>query len=252
LGGVLIHAEKLLNGATIVRVPQARVQYWHVELDSHDLVLAEGAPSESYLDTGNRTAFANGGAYMEAYPDFRPKHWSETCVPLVMEGEALVQARATVRDRAQALGYRITAHTGLHVLADGQRIDAVELAGHRYAFWIPPKRRKIELCSRTFIPQGVDPLSHDDRPLGVCVGRLQIDGEDMALADDTKFAFGWHKIEVYPDGHSQRWSQERAALPAGARIVILEIVGRSYCWEKPATEDGSNEQQNANLGLNLS
>jgi hypothetical protein len=147
------------------------------------------------------------------------------------------------------LGYRITADTGVHILADGKRIDPVELADHRYAFWIPPNRRKIELCSRTFIPNGVNPSSPDGRQLGVCIGRLQINGEDLELADDAKFARGWHEIEVYADGHCQRWSQPRAALPAGARIVILEIAGRSYCWEKPATQGWSNERQNANPGI---
>jgi hypothetical protein len=37
------------------------VTYFHVELPRHDVVLAEGAAAESYLDTGNRSAFANAG-----------------------------------------------------------------------------------------------------------------------------------------------------------------------------------------------
>jgi Hint domain len=32
--GVLIQAEKLVNGATIVQLPRDQVEYWHVELDS--------------------------------------------------------------------------------------------------------------------------------------------------------------------------------------------------------------------------
>ena len=51
-----------------------QVEYWHLELDSHDIVLAEGLPSESYLDSGYRAAFfENGGAFMEAFPDFQPQ-----------------------------------------------------------------------------------------------------------------------------------------------------------------------------------
>jgi hypothetical protein len=121
LEGVLIQAENLVNGATIEQVPEARVEYWHVELDEHDVLLADGAPAESYLDTGNRTAFSNGGAFIEAHPDFMPKHWSATCVPLIMEGELLMRARAGVRDRAQALGYRITAQAAVHLIADGEQ-----------------------------------------------------------------------------------------------------------------------------------
>jgi serralysin len=30
------------------------VTYYHIKLDRHDLLLAEGLPAESYLDTGDR------------------------------------------------------------------------------------------------------------------------------------------------------------------------------------------------------
>ena len=33
--------------------------YYHVELDRHAVLLAEGMPAESYLDTGNRGIFVN-------------------------------------------------------------------------------------------------------------------------------------------------------------------------------------------------
>jgi hypothetical protein len=44
----------LCNGATIRQESVAVVEYYHVELDAHDIMLAEGLPAESYLDTGNR------------------------------------------------------------------------------------------------------------------------------------------------------------------------------------------------------
>jgi hypothetical protein len=33
------------------------VEYFHVELRTHSILLAKGLPSESYLDTGNRGFF---------------------------------------------------------------------------------------------------------------------------------------------------------------------------------------------------
>jgi len=62
--GVLIPVRYLVNGASIAQVEVSTVVYWHVELDRHDVVLAEGLPAESYLDTGNRSAFANGDAVL--------------------------------------------------------------------------------------------------------------------------------------------------------------------------------------------
>jgi len=46
------------------------VTYYHVELDDHDLLLAEGLPVESYLDTGDRSNFENGGGPIALHPDF--------------------------------------------------------------------------------------------------------------------------------------------------------------------------------------
>ena len=57
LDGVLIPARHLCNGATIRQEVVEAVEYFHVELERHDILLTEGMPCESYLDTGNRTVF---------------------------------------------------------------------------------------------------------------------------------------------------------------------------------------------------
>jgi autotransporter passenger strand-loop-strand repeat protein len=68
--GVLIPIRYLLNGSTIRQQRIAAVTYWHVELPAHAVLLAEGLPCESFLDTGNRAAFANGGAVVQVFPQF--------------------------------------------------------------------------------------------------------------------------------------------------------------------------------------
>ncbi len=55
--GVLIPVRYLVNDATIVREHVETITYWHVELETHDALVAENLPCESYLDTGNRGAF---------------------------------------------------------------------------------------------------------------------------------------------------------------------------------------------------
>ncbi len=59
--GRLIPARHLLNGVTVVRQPVDEIVYFHVELAAHAVLLANGQPAESYLDTGNRGDFANDG-----------------------------------------------------------------------------------------------------------------------------------------------------------------------------------------------
>lgn len=65
----LVPIRHLVNGVTIRQKTRPEVTYWHVELDQHDLVLAEGMACESYLDTGNRSAFA-GEVALQLHPDF--------------------------------------------------------------------------------------------------------------------------------------------------------------------------------------
>jgi hypothetical protein len=55
-GDAMIPVHLLINGATIRQVPVDHIVYYHVELARHDVLLAEGLPTESYLETGNRTA----------------------------------------------------------------------------------------------------------------------------------------------------------------------------------------------------
>ncbi len=67
--GVLIQAGALVNGTTIIRqfdVPEV-FTYYHIELAEHDLVLAEGAPAETFVDNIDRLNFDNWAEHQELY-----------------------------------------------------------------------------------------------------------------------------------------------------------------------------------------
>ncbi|MEJ0019381.1 MAG: Hint domain-containing protein [Acetobacteraceae bacterium] len=82
IDGALIPVRYLVNGRQIRRLTRKTVTYWHVELDRHDVVLAEGLPVESYLDTGDRANFANGGRVVALHPDFASRIWEAAgCAP---------------------------------------------------------------------------------------------------------------------------------------------------------------------------
>lgn len=242
---MLIYAGNLLNGATIVRVPRERFQYWHVELDSHDILLAEGLPAESYLDMGNRTDFANGGAFIESHPEFKPKLWSDTCVPLVREGPRLHSARARLLARAKALGHVMTQDPDLYVLADGKRIDPVPLEQQRVAFNFPAHAASIELRCRRYTPAHMVPDSDDSRALGICVRRMQRDGVDVALDDESAWSEGWYAPEAGPDAQRWRWSTAQAALPAGTRQIILDILDWGHYWLESEPESSIRQSNTA-------
>ena len=105
VGGVLIPVKQLINHDTVEQRPVDAVTYYHVELDRHDVLLAEGLPAESFLDTGNRIAFANGGGVTQLHPDFVPDWASliweaKACARLVVYGPELEAARAQLRRAA--------------------------------------------------------------------------------------------------------------------------------------------------------
>ena len=70
---VLIQAGALVNGTSIVReidVAETFV-YYHVELDDHSLIFAEGAPAETFVDNVDRMNFDNWAEFEALYPDGR-------------------------------------------------------------------------------------------------------------------------------------------------------------------------------------
>jgi len=107
VGTVLIPIKHLINGTSIEQVPTDAVTYYHVELEHHDLLLAEGLPAESYFDTGDRFKFENGGGAIALHPDFSECRWDTAhiwealaCAKLVVTGPELDATRALVNSRA--------------------------------------------------------------------------------------------------------------------------------------------------------
>ena len=69
LDGVLVPARCLVNGVSITQEKGCeRVDYIHVELDSHDVILAEGAASETFVDDDSRAVFHNAHEFDLRYP----------------------------------------------------------------------------------------------------------------------------------------------------------------------------------------
>ena len=69
LDGVLIKAKDLVNGVSIVQAERVeQVEYFHIELDTHDVIIAEGALSESFIDDDSRGMFHNAHEYRALYP----------------------------------------------------------------------------------------------------------------------------------------------------------------------------------------
>jgi len=225
VAGHLIPVRHLLNGATVVQEPAETVRYHHVELARHDLLLAEGLAAESYLDTGNRAAFAGGGPALALHPAFSRSIWAEAaCAPLVESGPALAAARRTLLRQAGRLGHRRTRDAAVCLSADGRPLHTASGVGG-WLVHLPPGVREVRLRSRIWVPAQMRPDENDTRRLGIAVGRLWLDGREVSL-DSPALSRGWH-----PPEPGARWTDGDATLAvAGARMVGFALAMSGSYW----------------------
>ena len=101
VGEVLIPIKHLVNGQTVVQTEVDAVTYYHVELSRHDVLLADGLPCESYLDSGDRASFENGGIVLRLHPEFGMQRWeAEGFAPLHVTGPIVDAERVRLQRRA--------------------------------------------------------------------------------------------------------------------------------------------------------
>ena len=81
--GVLVPAMNLVNGHSITQDAMGEITYFHVLLDRHDVILAEGLPAETLLLNDNADEFDNA-ATADDLPLFM-----EPFAPRVTQGERL-------------------------------------------------------------------------------------------------------------------------------------------------------------------
>jgi hypothetical protein len=82
IDGVLVPAEMLINGTTITRYEAQEcdeLAFFHIKLESHDVVYAEGAPAETLLDV--EESAVNFADYLRRYGT--PTTREARCAPLV-------------------------------------------------------------------------------------------------------------------------------------------------------------------------
>jgi len=207
--GVLIPVEFLVNHRSILWDDMAQeVTLYHVELDRHDVLLANGAPAESYRDDGNRWLFRNGNSGW-GLPALPP------CAPVLTGGPVVDAVWRRLLDRAGPRpGVPVTGDADLHLSADGVRVDAAWRDGSVCVFRLKARPGSVRVLSRSGVPQELG-LARDARPLGVALRRVVLrQGARLAVleAGDPRLTQGFHGFE--PE-LGLRWTNGDAALPAG-------------------------------------
>jgi autotransporter passenger strand-loop-strand repeat protein len=94
IDGALIPAWRLVNGVSITQADAVdSITYFHIELDSHALLLAENCPAESFLDIG----LESRGIFQNMPPAHRP---SPTPLPRLESGFELAKIQRRLSRRA--------------------------------------------------------------------------------------------------------------------------------------------------------
>lgn len=220
LQGVLVPACHLVNGATITETAQAAVTYYHIELDRHDILLADGMAAESYLDTGNR-----GGLYHELGERGAGRM---ACAPLITKGVALAKIRRSLHDIALRAGFSLTYDTGLRGIA-GQQSLLPRFGWRRgrriAAFAMSRSAHKLALVTRSAAPADTDPDSEDRRQLGICLARLP---------GQTRLGQGWYEQAAADEGVWMGASAELNLATPPRHGLTLALAAVIQSWIAPS------------------
>jgi hypothetical protein len=206
IDNVLIPVEFLINHRSIQWDDQAReVTFYHIELAVHDVLLANGTPTESYRDDGNRWMFRNDNI-----------SWDQTakppCAPVLTGGQVVDEVWDRLLRRAGPLpSLPLTSDPDLHLQIAGSRIKGRQRPQGVYAFRIPKMPPSVHIVSRAAAQDKLG-LARDPRMLGVALRRIVIwEGQKATVieADDERLREGFHAYEAI-DGI--RWTDGNAGL----------------------------------------
>src|SRR6202034_833016 len=207
--GKLICARQLINGTTIRQEKDwSSVEYFHVELDAHAILLAEGLPAESYLNTGNRGFFANSGEPLMLHPDLTdeadyPAREAVSCAPFVSDEAHVRPVWQRLADRVAALGepmpqVETTGDAELRVVAKGRTLRPLHSENGLHIFVLPRGATAARLVSRASAPTDSRPWLDDRRSLGVYVERIVLRGASEVHevpVDHPSLSQGWWAVE---------------------------------------------------------
>ncbi len=254
LDGVLVEAKRLVNGRTIVQeTGWTSVHYLHLELARHDILLAEGVAAESYLDTGNRRAFADADAPL-LHPSFAAPRAAASCAPFATDPDVVRPIWQRLDWRAVGLGHAAdklaaTADPAARLRINGRLIAPLHAEQGRLCFALPPGARRLRLVSRAAAPTWSQPWLDDRRTLGLDVARIRLRGKgavtDLPL-DGPHLAEGWWDLEPKSNA-THRWTNGDAAITLPFAADTLELTASALDAYPLSETNGRPAQKIATL-----
>jgi hypothetical protein len=207
--GALVPVEFLVNHRSILWDDHLRgeVTVYHIELETHDVLLAEGAPAESYRDDGNRWLFRNTSS------DWGPRP-QKSFAPVLTGGPIVDSVWRRLLDRTGPMATcQLTDDPNLYLEVDGEPIMGRIRPNGFYLFHLERYAAQIRVVSRASVPAQLG-LARDPRRLGVALRSVRLwQGARLRLieASQALLAEGFH---LYEEDNGFRWTDGNASLPA--------------------------------------
>lgn len=176
IDGALVPAGMLVNGTSIVQDAACdSVTYVHLELARHDVLVAEGAASESFVDCDSRGMFHNAAEFAALYPNDDAPAWT-FCAPMLADAsEQLAAIRARLAARA---GLEVACGPVAAWRSNLERVEPGRVQGWAFDSANPDARARLEVL--------VD---------GACIGHVVANRQRGDLARAGSFGDGRHGFD---------------------------------------------------------
>ena len=237
-----IPARMLVNHHSI-RYDYSKTEYtyYHLELEKHGVIKADGVLSESYLNTDNHKNFHNPEKVVQLRQE--TKDWAQdAAAPLETSREAVEPVHAHLKQRALHLGMKnmvapetITHSTNLHIITDRGEVIHPQwpVTGNgNYVFVLPSPVHHVHIVSNSSRPcDAIGPFVDDRRSLGVLIETITLfdnrENHYVKTHLETRKLEGWHNQENIPC----RWTDGYALLPLdkhvlqkGRKILTVKVI----------------------------
>lgn len=171
IDGNLIPVRMLVNGISIKYIEMKNYTYYHFECAKHEIVVANGLKSESYLNTGNGAMFGK--------TDSQLKTWNDSAAPL--NTFAVKPIFDKLAERAESLWKtkRVSVENKeIYLEVGNAKVHPFRFHDGKFLFMLPPRMENFNIVFNRVRHSDIIGPWHDDR--------RAIDALDFNIDDGRK------------------------------------------------------------------
>ncbi len=242
IDGKFIPARMLVNNHSIYYdYSKSKYTYYHLELEEHGVINADGALSESFLNTNNHQNFYNPKKVIKLKE--KTKNWAQdAAAALVTKQEIVKPIYDYLKQRALQLNLqtiteeqKTTNFSNLYIITDKGKVifpKCCKTQFGNYIFVLSNPVHYIYIVSNSSRPSDIiGPYVDDRRNLGVLIESItlfdQKNNHSITTHLEAKQLSGWHDQE----NESFRWTNGYALLPltqyhqsSDCNILTLKVI----------------------------